>query len=162
MLAEDAMTINERRKSLQKLGPRYLHADRAGRSHLLSDMEQVTGLHRKRRMRLLTTGSLERRNRTTPRRRRYGPDVAYVVEVGWESLDDLCAERLTPTLLPPAQPVATCGARHLTAQLEAQRATLSRATGQRLLSTLRRAAPRLPRKGPEQAHHLRKMIPLER
>lgn len=162
MLADDEMTVNERRKYLKKRWARYQHADRAGRGQLLTEMEHITGMPRKSLIRLLARGSLERRKRTTPRRRSYGLDVAYLVGVVWESLDYICAERLTPTLLPPAQHLATFGELQLTVHLEAQLATISRATVQRMLSKLRRSTPRLPRKGPEQANHLRDAVPMER
>ncbi len=162
MLADDEMTVNERRKYLKKMWPRYQQADRAGRGQLLTEMEHITGMHRKSLIRLLARGSLERRKRTTPRRRSYGLDVAYVGGVVWESLDYSCAERLTPTLLPTAQQLATFGELQLTVHLEAQLATISRATVQRMLSKLRRSTPRLPRKGPEQANHLRDAVPMER
>ncbi len=96
MLVDDAMPINERRQYLKKMWPRYLQADRAGRSHLLTEMEHITGMHRKSLIRLLKRASLERRKRTTPRRRSYGLDVEQVVHSVWERLDYLCAERLTP------------------------------------------------------------------
>jgi hypothetical protein len=59
-------------------------------------MEQVTGLHRKSLLRLLHAGSLARKKRTTPRQRTYGVAVEQVILLVWESLDYVCAERLTP------------------------------------------------------------------
>jgi hypothetical protein len=56
--AEDAMTSDERRKYHARMLPRYRAADRAGRGALLTEMEQVTGLHRTSLMRRL--GRLER------------------------------------------------------------------------------------------------------
>ncbi len=126
MLADDEMTINERRKYLKKMWPRYLQADRAGRSHLLTEMEHITGMHRKSLIRLLNSGSLERRTRTIPRRRSYGLDVEQVVSIVWESLDYLCAERLTPALLPTAQHLATFGEVCLPPQREGQPSAVPR------------------------------------
>ena len=87
MPTEDQMTVNERRKYLKLLKPRYQQAKRAERSRLLTDMEQVTGLHRKSLLRLLHALSLKRRKRTTPRQRTYGLEVEQVILVVWESLD---------------------------------------------------------------------------
>ena len=53
MATEDQMTVNERRKYLQLMKPRYQQAKRPERSRLLTDMQQVTGLHRKSLLRLL-------------------------------------------------------------------------------------------------------------
>src|SRR6266581_7509767 len=47
MPTEDEMTLNERRKYLKRMKPRYLKASRKERGQLLSEMEQVTGMHRK-------------------------------------------------------------------------------------------------------------------
>ncbi len=157
------MTLEERRKYLKRVWPRYIQSDRKGRGALLVEMEQVTGMHRKsinRLMRSAHQGSLERKKRSAPRPPTYRKEVNAVVGVVWESLDYICAERLTPQLL--------CTARHLerfgelervgvalTPQLEEQLARVSRATVQRMTSKLRsvgRANMCLPRRGPERAN----------
>jgi len=96
------MTVNERRKYLSILGPRYRHAQRAECTALFTEMEQVTRLHRKGIVRLLGAPSLER----TPqgpryRRRTYGPEVADVVRVCWESLDYLVRSASRRRWYPP-------------------------------------------------------------
>ncbi len=53
MTAEDAMTINERRKYLTKMQTRYRAANRHLRGQLLTEMEAITGMHRKSLTRLL-------------------------------------------------------------------------------------------------------------
>lgn len=163
-MAEDEMTLKERRKYLKKMWPRYTQADKNGRNILLSEMEAVTGMHRKsltRLMRSAATGSLEGKKHSTPRPVTYGKDVAAVVGVVWESLDYICAERLTPQLLYTARHLEQFGELQrvgvvLTAQLEEQLARVSRATVQRTLTKLvqlgRKQSP-LPRRGPQQANH---------
>jgi hypothetical protein len=142
--------------------PRYHAADRAGRSALLSEMEAVTRLHRKRLTRLLQAASLERQPRTRQRQRTYGLAVRAVVRAVWESLDYVCAERLTPTLLPTAQHLAHFGEVTLTPAVAEQLGQISVSPVQRLLDHLPRATPRLPRGGPEQAHAVRQAIPMKR
>ncbi|MGI8401491.1 MAG: IS3 family transposase [Gemmatimonadaceae bacterium] len=100
---------DERRKYLKRQCPRYERSDRAGRSQLLSEMEMATGLHRKGLLRLLHAPSLERRPRTQQRRLTYGADVERVVVQVWASLDYICAEWLTPTLLTTARHMARFG-----------------------------------------------------
>ena len=156
------LTIDERRKYLKRMQARYRQADRAGRGALLTAMEAVTGLHRKSVTRLLNAASLERRPRRRQRGRRYGPEVRAVVATVWESLDYLCAERLTPALLSTARHLATFGECHLTPEVEAQLGTISRATVQRMLSAMPRPTPRLPRKGPAQANRVRRDVPMGR
>ncbi|TMD46748.1 MAG: integrase, partial [Chloroflexi bacterium] len=72
MPTEDEMTLDERRKYLKRMKPRYLKAKRKERSQLLSEMEQVSGMHRKSLTRLLHAQSLERTKRKTVRERSYG------------------------------------------------------------------------------------------
>lgn len=162
MAAEETMTIDERRKYLKQMQGRYVVADRAGRSALLTEMAAVTGLHRKSLTRLVRGSSLARRPRQRQRGRVYGVELRVVVAQVWESLDYLCAERLTPALLPMAHHLATFGGCRLTPAVEAQLGTISRSTVQRLLGTMARPTPRLPRRGPEAAKRLRREVPMKR
>jgi hypothetical protein len=162
VLADDEMTIDERRKYLKKLRPRYVAADRAEKGRLLTEMALVTGLHRKSLVRLLNQRSLDRSRRVNRRSRHYGLAVEQVVAIVWESVDYVCAERLQPALLPTAQHLARFGELRLTPELEAQLARISISTLQRLLGRLRRPPSRLPQKGPEQANRLRQAVPMRR
>ncbi len=143
MTVEDAMTINERRTYLKRMLPRYRAANRAERGGLLAEMQAMTGLHRKSLIRLPATPSLGRHPRRATRKRIYGDEITAIIGVVWESLDYVCAERLTPAL---------CD----------QLTDISRATVGRMLKGMRRPTPRLPRRGPEQANRLRKTVPMGR
>lgn len=162
MPADDEMTIDERRKYLKRMRERYWAADRVGRGELLSEMEAVTGLHRKSLIRLVRGPTLERKPRSRWRGRAYGSEVEDAVRVVWESLDYVCGERLTPVLVPTARHLEHFGELVLTADLEAQLARISRATVQRLMGRLSRDTPRLPRRGPEQANRLTRSVPMGR
>lgn len=162
MLDVPQMTLTERRKYLARMHPRYLLADRTERSRLLDEMIAVTGLHRKSLVRLLNAGSLARRPRTTQRRRTYGPVVDDTIRLIWETLDYLCAERLTPVLVTTAQHLAHHGELVLTDDLLDQLGRISRASVQRRLTRFTQDTPRLPRKGPEQANRVAKAIPIRR
>lgn len=162
MPTEDDMSVNERRKYLKRMKERYGGAKRAERSRLLSEMEQVTGMHRKSLTRLMQAGSLERKQRTTPRPRSYGLEVERVIVRVWESRDYICAERLTPGLLQMAQHLARFEPVGLTSQVEEQLATISRATVARILRKYRSRRVRLPQKGAERANHVTKGIPMGR
>lgn len=162
MAADEGMSIDERRKYLTRMANRYWAADRTGRSQLLTEMEAVTELHRKSLLRLLHASTLARQQRRTPRGRTYGPAVEDIIRVVWESLDYVCAERLTPNLLPTARHLASFGELVLTPALEAPLAAISRATVQRLLCRFQQDTPRLPRRGPEQANRLAQAIPMGR
>jgi len=159
---DDAMTIDERRKYLKRVRPRYERADRAGRGALLQEMELVTGLHRKSLLRLLHAPSLERQPRTRQRGRTYGEEVERVVVRVWASLDFLCAERLTPTLVETARHLAGFGVLTLTEAVEAQLGQLSEASVTRLLARHRTERLRLPRTGPERANSATRDVPMTR
>jgi hypothetical protein len=159
---EDSMAINERRTYLKRMARRYQLANRAQRSVLLTEMEAVTGMHRKSLTRLLHAPTLARTPRRSQRGKRYGVAVRQAVQVVWESLDYVCAERLTPQLLASAQHLARFGEVTLTPALEADLAQISRATVGRLLRGLPRPTPRLSRRRPEQANQLRRTVPMGR
>ncbi|HYU74823.1 MAG TPA: integrase [Ktedonobacteraceae bacterium] len=156
------MTLDERRKYLKRMKPRYLKAKRGERSALLSEMEQVTGMHRKSLTRLLHAQSLERKKRQSPRCRSYGKDVEEVIVQRWESLDYICAERLTPSLLTMAQHLARFGVVKLTREVQEQLQTISRATVSRVLRAYRSRRRRLPQKGAERANQVTKGVPMGR
>ena len=162
MPTEDDMTVSERRKYLKRMQGRYVAAKRAERGKLLSEMEQVTGLHRKSLTRLMHAGTLERKKRTKQRGRTYGLEVERVILKVWESRDYICAERLTPGLLKMAQHLAGFEPLGLTSQVEAQLAMISRATVARILRKHRSLKRRLPQKGAERANSATKGVPMGR
>jgi hypothetical protein len=162
MANDTEMTIDERWKYLRRLRPRYLAADRRGRGALLAEMERATGLHRKSLIRLLGRAELVRRARPRQRGRAYGAAVDDAIRVVWESLDYVCAERLTPALAGTARLLAGHGELALTAALAAQLGAISVATVQRRLSRFAIDTPRLPRKGPAEANAVARAIPMRR
>src|SRR2546427_3914115 len=162
MPTRDEMTIDERRKYVNLMCERYRKAKRKERSQLLSEMEQVSKLHRKHLIRLLNGESLQRKKRSTPRSRTYGPEVERVVLRVWESLDYICAERLTPSLGRMAKHLAGFGSLVLTTEVESQLATISPATVERMLRKNRARKERLPRTGPHRANQVTKGVPMGR
>src|SRR6266702_8973370 len=162
MPKQDEMTIDEKRKYMKLMYPRYQKAKRSERSQLLTEMEEVTKLHRKHLTRLLNAASLERKKRSQPRGQTYGVEVERVVLQVWESLDYICAERLTPSLARMAKHLARFGSLVLTTEVESQLATISPATVQRLLRKNRARKARLPRTGPHRANQVTKGVPMGR
>lgn len=162
MPQEEEMTITERRKYLNVMKARYLKAKRGEQSCLLTEMEQVTGMHRKSLLRLLHAPSLERKRRSKQRGCIYGLQVERVIVVVWESLDYVCAERLTPVLLTTAQHLARFGVVRLNEHMQEQLASISEATVERLLRKHRANKHRLPQKGAERTNRHRQAVPMER
>jgi hypothetical protein len=162
MPTEDQMSVTERRKYLKLMKARYVRATRKERGQLLTEMEQITGLHRKSLTRLMHAVSLERKKRARPRSRSYGLEVERVIVRVWESRDCICAERLTPGLLTMARHLARFEPVGLTVQVEQQLAAISRATVARILSKYRARMQRLPQKGTERANQATKGVPMGR
>ena len=144
MSTEDKMTIDERRKYLRRMKKRYVQAGRKEQGRLLDEMQAVTELHRKSLIRLMN-GSLERKPRQKQRGRTYGPEVEYALSVIAESLDYLCAERLTPNLVWMASHLATHGEMVVSPPLVEKLDQISVSTVERILGRIPRDKPRLPR-----------------
>lgn len=158
----ERMTVDERRKCLKRMQGRYLAATREERGRLLDELAILTGLRRKSVVRLLRGATLERRPRRRQRGRAYGIDVDDALRVIWESLDYVCAERLTPALVATAEQLARHGELAATPELLEQLGRISVASVQRRLTRLAQAAPRLPRRGPERANRVARAIPMRR
>jgi hypothetical protein len=161
MSAEVKMTIDERRKYLLRMRLRYVQAGRAERSRLLDEMAHVTELHRKSLIRLMT-GEPVRQARKRQRGRTYGHEVDDAIRVVAETLDYICAERLTPGLLPTAQLLIEHGELALSEPVLAQLGQISVRTVKRILRRLRQDERRLPRRGPERALQVLRQIPAQR
>jgi hypothetical protein len=158
----ERMTIAERYQYLARMELRYRAASRAGQGPLLAEMQAMTGLHRKSLVRLLAPGGLTRQPRQRQRGRAYGSDVDDALRVIWESLDYVCAERLTPALLATAWVLARHGELVLTPEVKAHLGQISIATVQRRLTRFAQDTPRLPRKRPSAANAIARAIPMER
>ncbi len=158
----DKMDIDERRKYLDKVQPRYQKANRAQKGTLLDEMIAVTGLHRKTLTGLMDS-PLERKKRCRERGKTYGPEVEDALRVIAESHDDICAERLQPNLVPMAEQLARHGELVVTGELLNQLGRISVSTVQRRLSRLRQDEPqRRRRKGAAKPSGLLHQVPMGR
>lgn len=161
MPAEIKMTTNERRKYLKIMRPRYLKADRAEKKTLLDEMEQVTRLHRKSLIRLMRS-QLTRKPRQRQRGPTYDREVENALHIIAESMDYICAQRLTPCLASTAQLLAIHGELCLTEELLEKLRHISISTVKRILKHIRRDERCLPRRNTERALQLSRDIPAGR
>jgi hypothetical protein len=163
MPSNERMSVSERRKYLKLVVPRYAKSRRKERGQLLTEMGEVTGLHRKSLIRLMGLSSLERcPKRKRLKMRRYDTAVGDVLRIVWESLDYVCAERLTPVLLDTARQLAEWEELNLTSEVEDKLGSISRATVQRLLQRFQLDSPKLPRRRPQPPNRLLREVPMER
>jgi hypothetical protein len=162
MAPDEQMTIHERDKYLRMMQKRYGKAEnKKEKSKLLDEMEAVTGNHRKQLIRKMKQ-PIERRTRSRERGKTYGPDVQAAVSVIAESVDWLCAERLTPNLGWLADHLAAHGELVLTPSVREKLDAISIATVGRVLRDRPRDRPRLPQRGPRRANRLARDIPATR
>ncbi|MGQ9501034.1 MAG: integrase [Anaerolineae bacterium] len=161
MSSEERMTIEGRLKYLRGMRKRYEPASRVERGRLLDEMETVTGLHRKSLTRLLN-GPLVRKRRRQQRGSTYGAAIDDALRVIAESVDYVCAERLTPNLVWLANHLAAHGELVATPELVDALGHISVSTVRRRLARLQQDQPRLPRQGPERANQVTRGIPMRR
>ena len=162
MSTDDKMTIDEERKYLRKMQKRYAKANLKQKGRLLNEMEAVTGKHRKSLIRLMNS-RLERKDRCKQRSKTYGPGVDAALRIIDESLDHICAERLTPNLVWIARHLAAHGEMDAPEELLRQLGRISTSTVRRRLHHIRRDPLRLPRKrGRTRRNPLTQAIPMLR
>jgi len=142
---EEKMTVDERRKYLKRMKPRYDCATRKERGRLLDEMAAVTGMHRKYLTRLLNS-SLERQPRKRQRGCTYDKAVQDAIGIIAESFDYLCAERLAPNLGWMAKHLVKHGELFVSHQVHEKLKQISVSTTQRILSRLPQATYR-PKRG---------------
>ena len=130
---EEKMTVDERRKYLNRMKPRYDRANRKERGRLLDEMEAVTGMHRKSITRLLN-GTLERKPRGRQRGKTYDKAVQDAIGIIAESFDYICAERLTPNLVWMGEHLMEHGELYLSPTVRQKLKQISVSTTQRILS----------------------------
>ncbi|MCX7840273.1 MAG: integrase [Anaerolineae bacterium] len=162
MPTEEPMTINERRKYLKLMLPRYRVADRTERSRLLTEMQTVTTLERKSLIRLLNQPTLERQPRQRQRGTTYNHHFDDALRILAETLDYICAERLQPALLELAEHLAAHQELELTPELAHQLKHASISTVRRHLAHLNQDQPRLPRARPRRDRQAARTIPMRR
>jgi hypothetical protein len=147
MPEDEKMTIDERYKYLRICQRRYRKMDRARRSGLLNEMEGITGLDRKTLIRQMRRRKIERRKRCRQRGRVYDAKLDDALRVIAESLDYICAERLTPNLVLTAQHLAAHHELELSPELKAQLSRVSVSTVRRRLRVFANLGDwRLPRR----------------
>ncbi|MDM7998435.1 MAG: transposase family protein [Dehalococcoidia bacterium] len=157
---EERMTIEERYKYLRAQRRRYEKADRGGKSKLLDEMEAVTGLHRKSLIRLLA-GEPRRKKRRQERGHTYDEAVGQAVLYLAETLDWICAERLTPSLPWVAALLMEQGELELEEAVIEKLGEISAATVRRILACVPKERWRLPQRSPR-PNPLARQVAVER
>jgi hypothetical protein len=161
MSTDEKMNIDERRKYLRVVRPRYRKAGRKEKGQLLDEMVAVTDLERKTLIHLMN-GSLARKPRTRERGKTYKAPFDDALRVIYESFDGICAERLTPNLVWMALHLEAHHELETTPELLAQLERVSVSTVERHLNRIRQDQPRLARTKPRPRSKRLQEIPMLR
>lgn len=139
------MSIDNRFAYLKVQYERYVKASRAEKTALLTEMVNVTGMHRKVLIRHMRREP-QRCPRRSQRKRVYGGQVQDVVRAVNRALSEPCRERLKPMLLEIADHLQSLG--HLSFSDETRQLleSISVSTVGRLLGRIRQDEPQLPRR----------------
>ena len=143
---KERMNINEAYKYLRIMQPRYRKARRKEKGRLLTEMQQVTSLHRKYLIQLMNGPPPQRKRRSRQRGRKYGAQVDDAIRVIGKALDWVCAERLKPALPKMARHLAKFGELRVTAELLEQLEQVSISTLRRIVNRVRQDEYRLPQR----------------
>jgi hypothetical protein len=129
--------LQARRQILHQLAPHYRAAPSAQKRELLNAFTQITGYHRKYGMWLLNH-TLEGQAAAPPARpRHYGPEVQEALVRAWNAANRICAKRLMPFLPMFIDALERHGHLHLSETCREQLLSMSPATADRLLASVR-------------------------
>ena len=132
------MTIDQRHTYLQICQDRYKTATRRQRSSMLDEMEHITSLDRKTLIRHMRRRKIERHRRSRQRGQTYDAALDDALRVIAESLDYICAERLTSSLVSTARHLAAHHELELSPELVSQLERVSVSTVRRRLRAFSR------------------------
>ena len=161
MSTSEKMSIDEALKYLRIMKPRYVKASRKEKGRLLDEMGTVTGYSRKHLIERLS-GDLKRHPRRGGRGRAYGPEVDDALRMIHESLDYICAERMTANLVWMAEQLAKHGEMTVNEGLLMQLGRISASTVERYLARMRQDEPRLRRRPAGKEKAILRDIPMGR
>lgn len=141
------MGVEERYSYLRRMRQRYQQSHRKQRGYLLDEIVKHTGLNRKYACHLMNKSvGPARKKRHRQRGRHYNHRVDDAIRIIGETLDWVCAERMTPVLADTAELLAAHGELELDHELGQALARISISTVGRIVARLRQDEYRLPQR----------------
>jgi hypothetical protein len=132
--------VTTRRELIEAVAARYRAAGRNEKKEILDEFVKVTGFHRKHAIRALT-GSLKQEKREPRERTRiYEEAVRQALTIVWEAADRICGKRLRQVLPGLMEAMERHGHLKLDTAVRESLLSMSAATMDRLLTTVRDAA----------------------
>jgi hypothetical protein len=137
---------------------RYCDADRGDRKLILDEFTKITGYHRKHAIRLLTAAPAPARER--PCRHIYREAVREALVVLWEAADRICGKRLKAAVPFLIEAMERNGHLQLEQTVRAQLLTMSAATMDRHLCSIREQAYGGRKKKRAALNRVRELVPV--
>src|SRR5450755_1149892 len=135
------MSFQSRRELLGRVRVRYHEACTAHKARMLDEFVASTGYARKYAIRVLGQPSAPAVVIVRPRPRQYGAEVQEALRLAWLAANRVCAKRLVPFLPELIASLERHGHLSLSDAVRAQVRSVSPATVDRLLRSLRRQHP---------------------
>ncbi len=136
------MSLGSKKEMIEAIRPRYLKANKAGKTQILDEFIKITGYHRKHAIRALKHASRPKRLGKVGRRKIYQGEVVQVLEQVCEIYGRICSKRLQPFLPEGIQVLERCNELSLTSEVKHLLLSMSRATIDRCLKKARFTQPR--------------------
>lgn len=136
-----------KKELISNVKPRYLKANKEGKSKILNEFCQNAGYNRKYAIKILQAGYDQNRRAKQgrkPRKKIYTREVILVVIKIWELLEFPCGQRLKPALIPMLDSLTRCNELEVSPEIRNQLAAISAKTLDRRLAR-ERSARRLKR-----------------
>jgi hypothetical protein len=129
--------VATRRELIEAVAARYRAADREGKKAILDEFVKVTGFHRKHAIRALKKSRRQEKQQPRQRSRVYDEAVREALTIVWEAADRICGKRLRMVIAGLVEAMERHGHLQLDAEVRERLLSMSAATMDRLLQTVR-------------------------
>jgi len=134
------LSVATRRELIEAVAARYQSAGRHEKKEILDEFVRVTGFHRKHAIRALKKSPRQRTGEPRQRARIYNEAVREALTIVWEAADRICGKRLRQVIAGLIDAMERHGHLRLDAAVRERLLSMSAATMDRLLTTVRDTA----------------------
>ena len=129
-----------RRELIEAVAARYRAAGRNEKKEILDEFVKVTGFHRKHAIRALKRSPRQEAGEPRQRARIYNEAIREALTIVWEAADRICGKRLRQVIAGPIDAMERQGHLKLDPAVRESLLSMSAATMDRLLKTVRDTA----------------------
>src|SRR5215471_5667980 len=134
------LSVTTRRELIDGVAARYRAAGRSQKKEILDEFVKVTGFHRKHAIRALKKSTKPETPEPRQRARIYDEAVREALTIVWEAADRICGKRLRPVIGGLVDAMERHGHLKLDSAVRESLLSMSAATMDRLLTTVRNTA----------------------